>query len=70
MLISLIHHLFLCFDQSFASEDQCLIHVIEYIFDSSDLQTFANAFILNDVEVEAHTRVKTLVHEEENQEDD
>ncbi len=70
MLISLIHHLFSCFDQSFASEDQCLIHVIKYIFDSSDLQTFASAFILDDVEVEAHTRVKALVHEEEDQEDD
>jgi len=70
MLVSLIHHLFLCFDQSFASEDQCLIHVIEYIFDSSDLQTFASAFILDDVEVEAHMRVKVLVHEEESQEDD
>jgi len=44
--------------------------VIEYIFDSSDLQTFADAFILDDVEVEAHTRVKALVHEEESQEDD
>jgi len=70
MLVSLIHHLFPCFDQSFASEDQCLIHVIKYIFDSSDLQTFASAFILDDVEVEAHTRVKVLVHEEEDQEDD
>ncbi len=70
MLISLIHHLFSCFDQSFASEDQCLIHVIEYIFGLSDLQTFASAFILNDVEVEAHTRVKALVHEEKSQEDD
>jgi len=44
--------------------------VIEYIFDSSDLQAFASAFILDDVEVEAHTRVKALVHEEESQEDD
>ncbi len=70
MLVSLIHHLFSCFDQSFVSEDQCLIYVIEYIFDSSDLQTFANAFILDDVEVEAHTRVKVLVHEEESQEND
>ncbi len=70
MLISLIHYLFLCFNQSFTSEDQCIIHVIEYIFDLSDLQTFANAFILNDVRVEAHTRMKVLVHEEKSQEDD
>ncbi len=70
MLINLIHHLFLCFDQSFASENQCLIHVIEYIFDLSDLQMFASAFILNDVRVKAHMRMKVLVHEEENQEDD
>ncbi len=68
MFISLIHHLFSCFDQSFASEDQCFIHVIEYIFNLSDLQTFASAFILNDVRVEAHMRMKVLVHEEENQE--
>ncbi len=70
MLISLIHHLFSCFDQSFASEDQCLIHVIEYIFDLSNLQTFASAFILDDVEIEAHMRMKVLVHEEESQEND
>jgi len=70
MLVNLIHHLLSCFDQSFASENQCLIHVIKYIFDLSNLQTFANAFILNDVRVEAHTRVKVLVHEEESQEDD
>ncbi len=70
MFVSLIYHLFSCFDQSFASEDQCLINVIEYIFDSNNLQTFADAFILNDVEVEAHTRVKVLVYEEESQEDD
>jgi len=70
MLISLIHHLFLHFDQSFMSENQCLIHAIEYIFDSSDLQTFENVFILNDVRVKAHMRVKALVHEEENQEND
>jgi len=44
--------------------------VIEYIFDSSNLQTFTNAFILNDVRVEAHMRMKALVHEEKNQEDD
>jgi len=70
MLVSLIYHLFSCFDQSFASEDQCLIHMIEYIFNSSDLQTFVSAFILDDVRVEAHMRVKVLVHKEENQEDD
>jgi len=70
MLVSLIHHLLSCFDQSFASEDQCLIHVIKYIFYSCDLQTFASAFILDDVRVEAHMRMKALVHEEESQEDD
>ena len=70
MLVSLIHHLLSCFDQSFASENQCFIHVIEYIFDLSDLQMFANAFILDDVRVEAHMRMKALVHEEENQEND
>ncbi len=70
MLVSLIHHLLSCFDQSFASKDQCFIHVIEYIFDSSNLQTFANAFILDDVRIEAHMRMKVLVHEEESQEDD
>ncbi len=70
MLVNLIHHLLSCFNQSFASENQYSIHVIEYIFDSSDLQTFASAFILDDVRVEAHTRVKVLVHEEESQEDD
>ncbi len=69
MLISLIHHLFSCFDQSFASKDQCLIHVIEYIFDLSNLQTFTNAFILDDVRIEAYIRMKALVHEEESQED-
>ncbi len=46
-----------------------LFNMIEYIFDSSDLQTFASAFILDDVEVKAHTRVKVLVHEEESQKD-
>ena len=70
MLVSLIHYLLSCFDQSFASEDQYFIHVIEYIFDLSDLQTFASAFILHDVRIEAHTRVKALVHEEEDQEND
>jgi len=44
--------------------------MIEYIFDSDDLQAFASAFILDDVRVEAHTRMKALVHEEKNQEDD
>jgi len=70
MLISLIHHLLSCFDQSFASENQCFIHVIEYIFCSSDLQTFANAFILNDVRIKVHIRMKVFVHEEENHEND
>jgi len=44
--------------------------VIKYILDSIDLQAFASAFILDDVRIEAHTRMKALVHEEENQEDD
>jgi len=70
MLISLIYHLFPCFDQSFTSEDQCLVHLFRYILDSIDLQAFANAFILDDVRVEAHMRVKVLVHKEESQEDD
>ncbi len=70
MLISLIHHLFLCFDQSFASEDQYLIHLFRYILDSIDLQAFVSAFILDDVRIKAHMRIKALVHEEENQEDD
>ncbi len=70
MLISLIHHLLSCFDQSFASEDQCFIHVIKYIFDSINLQAFTSAFILDDVRIKAHMRMKVLVHEEENQEDD
>jgi len=69
MLISLIYHLFLCFDQSFTSEDQCLVHLFRYILDSINLQTFASAFILDDVRVEAHMRMKALVHEEESQED-
>ncbi len=67
MLINLIHYLLSYFDQSFTSKDQYLIHVIEYIFDSSNLQTFVNTFILDDVRVEAHMRMKVLVHEEENQ---
>jgi hypothetical protein len=52
------------------SEDQCLVHVIEYIFNSDDLQALASAFILDDVRIEAHMRMKALIHEEENQEDD
>ncbi len=44
--------------------------MIEYIFDSDDLQAFVSAFILNDVRIEAHMRMKVLIHEEENQEDD
>ena len=70
MFISLIHHLFSCFDQSFTSEDQSLVHLFKYILDSIDLQAFANAFILNDVRIEAHMRMKVLVYEEESQEDD
>ncbi len=70
MFISLIHHLFSCFDQSFTSENQCLVHLFRYILDSIDLQAFVSAFILNDVRVEAHTRMKVLVYEEEVQEND
>jgi len=70
MLVSLIHHLFSCFDQSFTSENQCLVHLFRYILDSIDLQAFASAFILDDVRVEAHIRIKVLVHKEESQEDD
>ncbi len=70
MLVSLIHHLFSCFDQSFMSEDQCLVHLFRYILDLIDLQAFASAFILDDVRVEAHMGMKVLVHEEEDQEDD
>ncbi len=70
MLISLIHHLFSCFDQSFTSEDQCLIYLFRYILDSINLQAFANAFIFNDVKVEVHMRIKVLVHKEEDQEND
>ncbi len=44
--------------------------MIEYIFDSDDLQASASAFILNDVRIKAHTRMKALVHEEEDQEND
>ncbi len=57
MLINLIHHLFLYFDQSFMSEDQCLVHLFKYILDSIDLQAFANVFILNDVRIKAHMRI-------------
>ncbi len=70
MLVSLIHHLFSCFDQSFMSEDQCLVHLFRYILDLINLQAFASAFILDDVRVEAHMRMKAFVHEEESQEDD
>jgi len=69
MFISLIHYLFSCFDQSFMSENQCLVYLFRYILDSINLQTFVSAFILNDVKVEAHTRMKALVYEEEDQED-
>ncbi len=70
MLINLFHHLFSCFDQSFASEDQHLVYVIEYIFNSDYLQTFTNAFILDNVKIEAYTRMKALIYEEEDQEND
>ncbi len=70
MLVSLIHYLFSCFDQSFMSEDQCLVYLFRYILDLINLQAFANAFILDDVRVEAHMRMKALVYEEESQEDD
>jgi len=52
------------------SENQSLVHLFRYILDLINLQAFANAFILDDVEIEAHMRMKALVHEEENQEDD
>ncbi len=51
------------------SEDQYLVHLFKYILDSIDLQAFVSAFILNNVRVEAHTRMKVLVYEEESQED-
>ena len=70
MFINLIHHLFSCFDQSFMSENQCLIHLFRYILDLINLQAFVSAFILNDVRIEVHMRMKALVHEEEDQEDD
>jgi len=44
--------------------------VIEYIFNSDNLQALVNAFILNDVRIEAHMRMKALIHEEEDQEND
>jgi len=44
--------------------------VIEYIFNSDDLQAFASTFILDDVRIEAHMRMKALIHEEESQEND
>ncbi len=52
------------------SEDQCLVYLFRYILDSINLQAFASAFILDNVRVEAHTRMKAFVHEEESQEDD
>ena len=70
MFINLIYHLFLCFDQSFMSEDQCLVYLLRYILDLINLQAFASAFILDDVRIEAHMRMKVLVHEEESQEND
>ncbi len=44
--------------------------MIEYIFNSDNLQAFVSAFIFNDVRIKAHTRMKVLIHEEENQEND
>ncbi len=44
--------------------------MIEYIFNSDDLQAFASTFILDDVRIEAHMRMKALIHEEESQEND
>ncbi len=52
------------------SEDQYFVHLFRYILDLIDLQAFASAFILDDVKIETHMRMKTLVHEEENQEND
>ncbi len=52
------------------SENQCFIHLFRYILDSINLQAFMSAFILDDVRVEAHMRIKAFVHEEENQEND
>jgi len=52
------------------SEDQCFIYLFRYILDLINLQTFASAFIFDDVRIEAHMRIKILVHVEENQEDD
>jgi len=70
MLVNLFHHLFSSFDQSFTSENQCLVHLFRYILDSINLQAFTSAFILDDVKIKAHMRMKALVHEEENQKDD
>jgi len=61
MLISLFHHLLLCLNKSLASEYQCLVHMFRYILDSNDLQMLASAFILDDVRIEAHMRMKILV---------
>jgi len=44
--------------------------VIEYIFNSDDLQAFVSAFIFNDVRIKAHIRMKAFIYEEENQEND
>ncbi len=52
------------------NEDKCLVHLFKYILDLIDLQAFVSAFILNDVRVEAHTRMKVLVHKKESQEND
>ena len=44
--------------------------MFKYILDLINLQAFASAFILDDVRVEAHMRMKVLVYEEEDQEND
>jgi len=44
--------------------------VIKYILDSINLQVFANTFILNDVRIKTHMRMKAFIHEKEDQEND
>jgi len=44
--------------------------VFRYILDSDDLQALASTFILDDVKIEAHMRMKILVQKEESREDD
>ncbi len=70
MLIDLFYHLLSCLDKSLANECQCFIHVFRYILDSDDLQALASTFILDDVKIEAHMRMKILVQKEESREDD